>query len=135
MTDISLHHEFTLPGGYRAPDGSCHSHGLMRLATVRDEMVARRDVRVSGIPSYFALVVLARVILRLGDLEGPEIDEGILESLASSDVNYLKTVYRSINGIDVDQDNSDEVTCPHCGRRFMPDGDEGEGETPRGPGA
>ena len=47
----------------RAP---CTAHGVMRLATARDELVPLRDDRVRENPAYLTVVLLGRVITRLG---------------------------------------------------------------------
>jgi len=88
--------EFTLPKGYLDSTGVLHKRGIMRLATAADEILPLRDPRVQQNEAYLAVIVLARVITRLGDL--PSIDTRIIEGLYASDLNYLQRLYEQING-------------------------------------
>ena len=45
----------------------CTATGVMRLATARDELVPLRDDRVRENPAYLTVVLLARVVTRIGD--------------------------------------------------------------------
>src|SRR5581483_10014741 len=60
--------EFTLPKGYLDATGILHRRGVMRLATAADEILPLRDPRVQQNQAYLAIIVLARVITKLGDL-------------------------------------------------------------------
>ena len=60
--------EFKLPKGYVDDEGMLHRHGVMRLATAADEILPLRDPRVQQNPAYLTVIVLARVITRLGSL-------------------------------------------------------------------
>ena len=90
--------EFTLPRGYLDSTGVLHKRGVMRLATAADEILPLRDPRVQQNEAYLAIIVLARVITRLGDL--PCIDTRIMEGLYASDLNYLQRLYERINEAD-----------------------------------
>jgi len=90
--------EFTLPKGYLDSTGALHRRGVMRLATAADEILPLRDPRVQQNPSYLAIIVLARVVTRLGDV--PDIDTRLIESLYASDLDYLQRLYERINGAD-----------------------------------
>ena len=59
--------EFDLPKGYLDETGMLHRHGVMRLATAADEILPLRDPRVQQNQAYLAIIVLARVIVKLGD--------------------------------------------------------------------
>ncbi len=87
--------EFTLPMGYVDGDGNLHKHGVMRLATAMDEIAPLRDLRVRGNQAYMVIILLARVITRLGDL--PAINTGVIENLFAADLAYLQALYRRIN--------------------------------------
>jgi hypothetical protein len=100
---------FTLPRGYVDATGTIHRHGLMRLATAMDEIEPLRDVRVQANQAYLAIILLARVIIRLGDL--PNISTHIIEQLFAGDLAYLQAFYRQIN----DQGTTKlAVVCAHC---------------------
>jgi hypothetical protein len=87
--------EFTLPKGYLDETGILHRHGMMRLATAADEILPLRDPRVQQNPAYLAVVVLARVIVKLGSLSG--IDTGVIEGLYASDLDHLQRLYEQFN--------------------------------------
>lgn len=88
--------DFTLPKGYLDQHGVLHRRGVMRLATAADEILPLRDPRVQQNPAYLAVIVLARVIVKLGDL--PSIDTRIIEGLFASDLDHLQRIYERING-------------------------------------
>lgn len=90
--------EFTLPRGYLDSNGVLHRRGVMRLATAADEILPLRDPRVQQNPAYLAIIVLARVITKLGDL--PAIDTHTIEGLFASDLDYLQRTYERVNAAD-----------------------------------
>src|SRR6266403_1792279 len=90
--------EFELPKGYVDDTGTLHRRGTMRLATAADEILPLRDPRVQQNEAYLAIIVLARVITRLGDLAS--VDTRVVEGLYASDLNYLQRLYEQINGGD-----------------------------------
>jgi hypothetical protein len=93
--------DFELPKGYVDESGTLHRRGVMRLATAADEILPLRDPRVQQNEAYLAVIVLARVIVRLGML--PEIHTGIIEGLYASDLAYLQRLYEQLNsGDDID---------------------------------
>src|ERR1700731_3789220 len=65
--------EVELPRGYLDPGGVLHKTGAMRLATARDELLPLYDDRVRSNPAYLTVVLLARVITRLGTLVDDEV--------------------------------------------------------------
>jgi hypothetical protein len=89
--------DFTLPRGYVDREGNLHKSGRMRLATAMDEIAPLRDPRVRSNEAYLVIILLARVISRLGSLD--HIDTDVVESLFSSDLAYLQDFYRKINEI------------------------------------
>ncbi len=104
---------FTLPCGYVDGEGNLHKEGVMRLATAMDEIAPLRDLRVKSNQAYFVVVLLARVITRLGNL--PEVNTKIVENLFSADLAYLQDLYRRINQ---NGHNRLAVTCPNCNHAF-----------------
>jgi hypothetical protein len=90
--------EFTLPKGYLDEHGVLHRRGVMRLATAADEILPLRDPRVQQNQAYLAVIVLARVIVKLGDV--PNIDTRLVEGLFASDLDYLQRLYEEVNGAD-----------------------------------
>jgi hypothetical protein len=87
--------EFELPKGYLDGEGNLHRKGMMRLSRAIDEIVPLRDPRVKSNPAYATVIILARVITRLGALE--EVSPTIVEEIFACDLNYLQNFYRQIN--------------------------------------
>jgi hypothetical protein len=95
--------DFELPKGYVDDSGTLHRHGVMRLATAADEILPLRDPRVQQNEAYLTVIVLARVIVRLGTLK--DIHTGIIEGMYASDLAYLQRLYEKFNaGDDPDRD-------------------------------
>ncbi len=59
---------FTLPKGYVDHEGNLHREGIMRLASAADEIAPLQDPRVQRNSAYMSIILLARVITRLGNL-------------------------------------------------------------------
>jgi hypothetical protein len=87
--------EFELPKGYVDEAGQLHRKGIMRLATAADEILPLRDPRVQENEAYVSVIVLARVIVRLGSLK--DINTGIIEGLYASDMAYMQRLYENFN--------------------------------------
>jgi hypothetical protein len=104
---------FTLPRGYLDPEGNVHREGVMRLSTAYDEIVPMKDPRVQTNPGYLVIILLSRVIIRLGDITF--INPKVIESLFSADLAFLQDFYKRIN-----EKGSSRVavTCPHCEGSF-----------------
>lgn len=107
MTAIQTEIEFKLPIGYRDGDGSLHRDGVMRLATAADEILPLRDPRVASNPSYLSIIILSRVIVRLGTLD--MINTKVIEDMFSVDFNYLQALYNRINALEEENVESGEV--------------------------
>ena len=105
--------EFTLPKGYLDLEGNLHREGVMRLATAADEILPLRDTRVQANPAYLAVILLSRVVTRLGTLS--PINPKVIEGLFAGDLAYLQDFYNRING---NGTNAVKVVCPHCQRSF-----------------
>ncbi|MFM7887335.1 MAG: hypothetical protein ACKPCM_11730 [Pseudanabaena sp.] len=95
---IQTEFEFTLPKGYVDSDGNLHRKGVMRLSRAIDEITPMRDPRVRSNPAYATVIILARVITKLGGLE--KITTTVIENLFASDLSYLQKFYRQINGLE-----------------------------------
>lgn len=87
--------EFELPKGYVDDTGTLHRRGTMRLATAADEILPLRDPRVQQNEAYLVVIVLARVITRLGSLS--DVHSGVIEGLYASDLAYLQRLYEKFN--------------------------------------
>ena len=111
MSTLSTEIGFELPKGYVGKDGSLHRAGVMRLATAADEIYPLKDPRVRNWPAYLIVILLSRVVVKLGALE--EINAGVIEGLFSEDLAYLQDLYNQVNGL---TPRVVGVDCPHCGR-------------------
>ena len=83
---------FMLPRGYVDGSGTVHRSGVMRLATARDEILPLQDYRVQSNRAYLVIVLLSRVIVKLG--EDSHISVDMIENLFSTDLAYLQEFYR-----------------------------------------
>ena len=93
---LRTQYEFTLPRGYVDREGAVHRSGTMRLATARDELEPLRDPTIQGPDDpRLTIVVLARVVERLGSLELVTPHE--IENLFAADLAYLQDFYGVIN--------------------------------------
>ena len=108
--------DFVLPRGYVDDEGNVHREGRMRLATARDEILPQRDPRVRENEAYLTVLLLARVILRIGDQT--TITPELVEGLYAADFDHLQRLYERINS---DSEAVGQVDCPSCGIAFEVD--------------
>ncbi|MBE9216066.1 phage tail assembly protein [Plectonema cf. radiosum LEGE 06105] len=105
---------FILPQGLIDKQQRSHRHGVMRLATARDEILVQQEPKVRENPAYDTLVMLSRVISRLGSLNSVSSEQ--LEGLVLRDISYLREFYNRIN----QQGNTYIPTqCPHCETEYQ----------------
>jgi hypothetical protein len=95
MGVLQTEFQFELPKGYVDERGHLHKNGTMRLATARDELDPLRDIRVKENEAYFTVVVLSRVITKLGSVS--QITSNVIENLFVEDLAYLQSFYQAIN--------------------------------------
>ena len=103
---------FSLPVGYLDPDGVLHREGVIRLATAADEIHPLRDVRVVNNSAYLVIIVLSRVIVRLGSLD--QVTPKIVEGLFTDDLDYLQDLYNRLNH----RGRQMAADCPKCHHEF-----------------
>lgn len=106
-------YEFTLPRGYVDNTGTMHKTGTMRLATAADEILPLKDSRVQQNPGYLTVILLARVVTRLGSI--PAVDTRVIENLYTADLAYLQDLYERINTMDTP---CYKAVCPHCSQEI-----------------
>ena len=82
----------------------------MRLATARDEILPLQDYRVQSNRAYLVIVLLSRVVTKLGEHNHVTVD--MVENLFSTDLAYLQEFYRKIN--EEGGTPKHRVTCPKC---------------------
>jgi hypothetical protein len=111
---LTVEHDFELPQGYIDEDGTLHRNGVMRLATAADEILPMKDPRVQGLPAYLIVILLSRVVLRIGSIT--QVNPGVIERLFAQDLDHLQDMYNRINGL---APPLVVVTCPHCAETFQ----------------
>ncbi|HEX5717925.1 MAG TPA: phage tail assembly protein [Thermoanaerobaculia bacterium] len=104
---------FTLPRGFLDAEGNLHREGVMRLATAFDEIAPMKDPRVQSNPGYLVIILLSRVVTRLGTLE--HLNPKVIEGLFAGDMAFLQDLYRRVNE---HGHNRVSVSCPHCQGEF-----------------
>jgi hypothetical protein len=108
--------EFTLPLGYVDSTGALHRHGVMRLATAADEVHPQQDPRVLANQAYIGILLLSRVVVRLGSIS--PVTPSVVEGLYSADFAYLQDLYVRMN--EPGRALAD-TRCPECGAMFTVD--------------
>lgn len=133
-------HEFALPLGYADAAGRTHRRGLMRLATAFDEIEPLGDPRVRDNEAYLGLLLLSRVVVRLGDFS--PVPPEVIAGLYTADFAYLQGLYLELNTAlslspavaplspptvpaappaAIPSGGTVETTCPHCGTDLLLD--------------
>ena len=123
MAGLQTEFDFILPKGFVDNSGTLHRKGTMRLATAMDEITPLRDPRVRSNQAYLSIILLSKVVTKLGTLNDIDINTGVMERLFSSDLAYLQGLYNRINA-----STFDGSVCPTCGRPMEQEGDAAEGE-------
>ena len=113
MQEFETEFAFTLPRGFVDRSGTVHREGIMRLANAGDEILPLRDPRVQQNPGYLTIILLARVITKLGTL--PTVDTNVVERLYTMDLAYLQDLYQRINTMEMPVY---KTICPHCGEEI-----------------
>ena len=106
--------KFTLPRGFVDAEGKVHKEGTMRLATARDEILPLQDYRVQANRAYLVIILLSRVVTRIGTLSMITVDT--IENLFSTDLAFLQEFYRKIN--EEGGAPKHHVACPKCGHEM-----------------
>ena len=85
----------------------------MRMATAADEILPMRDARVQANEAYLIVILLSRVITRLGDVT--HINPKVIEGLFAIDLAYLQEFYNQVNRTG---SPSVPAACPQCSHEF-----------------
>jgi hypothetical protein len=105
--------EFVLPKGFVDEHGVVHREGTMRLATALDEIAPLEDPRVRNNEAYVVIVLLARVVVRLGTLN--RVTPYVVENMYAADIAFLQDLYQQVNDL---EDRMLVVECPNCRQEF-----------------
>lgn len=110
---VKTEYDFSLPSGYLDAAGKVHRQGRMRLATALDEIESLGDPRIQENEAFLPVVLLSRVITRLGDLD--RVTPQMVASFFVSDLSYLEDLYLRLN-------SSEKVilatVCPNCSAQY-----------------
>jgi hypothetical protein len=107
-------YEFSLPCGYLDADGTLHRDGVMRRATAADEILPLKDPRVVKNPAYLVVILLSRVVTRLGAVA--QITPKVIEDLYATDLAYLQSLYNDVNHL---ENGHATAVCPQCQHEFQ----------------
>lgn len=118
VAGLQTEFDFELPRGLVDQRGNVHRNGRMRLATARDELLPLNDERVRHNPAYLTVILLSRVITKLGALEADDVTSNTIENLFATDLAFLQDLYRRVN---TEGTTKAEVTCPACDTHFTVD--------------
>ncbi len=118
VAGLQTEFDFELPRGLVDKRGNVHRNGRMRLATARDELLPLNDERVRHNPAYLTVILLSRVITKLGTYEEDDITVSTIENLFATDLAFLQDLYRRVN---TEGTTKAEVTCPACDTHFTVD--------------
>ncbi len=113
---LRTEYAFALPRGYVDAAGAVHRDGVMRLATARDELEPLRDPAVRENDAYLTVLLLARVVTRIGDVT--DITPELIEGLYAADFDHLQRLYERVN---TGEETVGRVDCPACGVEFEVD--------------
>lgn len=114
MSSFQTEVSFELPKGYIDKDGEVHKSGIMRLANAADEIVPLNDPRVKMNAGYLSILLLERVIVKLGNL--PKVNVNVIENLFTADMAYLQDLYQKINAV---EPQVASFVCPNCSNKFQ----------------
>jgi acetylornithine deacetylase/succinyl-diaminopimelate desuccinylase-like protein len=116
MADDAVKTEYTfeLPKGYVDEKGQTHREVTLREITGADQE-AMLNPQLRNNPAKMLTALLARVITKLGTLEGRQVDAGVTANMFKSDRDFLILKLKEIDsGPEMDID----VECPDCGKKF-----------------
>jgi hypothetical protein len=85
----------------------------MRIATAADEIHPLKDPRVQSNYAYLVIILLSRVVTRLGSV--PQVNPKVIEDLYAASLAYLQKLYNRIN---LCGKSSVPAACPKCGHEF-----------------
>jgi hypothetical protein len=113
---MKTEYAFTLPRGFVDAHGAVHRDGTMRLATARDEIEPLRDAAVRQNEAYLTVLLLARVVTRIGDVT--DVTPDMIERLYAADFDHLQRLYERLN---TNGEVVGSITCPECAHEFEVD--------------
>jgi hypothetical protein len=106
---------FTLPRGigFQANMGTKIT-GVMRLAKVSDILIIHQDNRVKTNPSYFYVILITRVVTKLGTEK--MVTTKTIENLCPEDFAFLVDFFNQLNHQLI---RRVPLKCENCGHEFV----------------
>ena len=86
----------------------------MRLANAMDEIEPMQAHEVQKNIGYLTVILLSRVVTRLGKLS--QVYPQVIEKLTIADFDFLQELYRHLN---YDGHARVSVACPQCTHKFQ----------------
>ena len=116
MTDSAtgIGEAYTLPKGYVDDQGTAHREVILREITGADQE-AMLSPQLRNNPAKMLTALLARVIMKLGSLEGGQVDTRVTAAMFKSDRDFL---IMKLKEIDSGPELEIDVECPDCQRKF-----------------
>jgi len=116
MKDEAVKTEYTyeLPKGFVDDKGQLHKDVTIREITGADQE-AMLNPQFRNNPAKMLTALLARVIVKLGALEGRQVDTHVTAAMFKSDRDFL---IMKLKEIDSGPEMEIDVECPDCGKKF-----------------
>lgn len=107
--------KFTLPVGYPDKEGKFTKvRGIMRLIKVKDLISIYQDTRVKENEAYFYVILLTRVVTKLGDAR--MVTTKTIENLSPRDFAFLVDFMNEINHKVI---KSIPIKCSNCDNMYI----------------
>jgi len=112
--EIRTEYTYELPKGYVDDKGQLHKDVTIREITGADQE-AMLNPQFRNNPAKMLTALLARVIVKLGSLEGRQVDTAVTANMFKSDRDFL---IMKLKEIDSGPEMEIDVECPDCGKKF-----------------
>jgi len=112
--EIRTEYTYELPKGYVDDKGQLHKDVTIREITGADQE-AMLNPQFRNNPAKMLTALLARVIVKLGALEGRQVDTAVTANMFKSDRDFL---IMKLKEIDSGPEMEIDVECPDCGKKF-----------------
>jgi len=111
---VKSEYTYELPKGYVDDKGQLHKDVTIREITGADQE-AMLNPQFRNNPAKMLTALLARVIVKLGALEGRQVDTHVTADMFKSDRDFL---IMKLKEIDSGPEMEIDVECPDCGKKF-----------------
>ena len=111
---VKTEYTYELPKGFVDDKGQLHKDVAIREITGADQE-AMLNPQFKNNPAKMLTALLARVIVKLGALEGRQVDTNVTAAMFKSDRDFL---IMKLKEIDSGPEMEIDVECPDCGKKF-----------------